>query len=192
ETIRSYASSLQNLAEKITKMILASLGLDVKAFYSSDFENCPFVLRINGYSSREKSIGEEALPCHADLGCLTLLYQDDEGGLEIRAKEGKWFSVKPLPHSFVINVGDALKAWSNGRCRSAEHRVVYTGWKNRMSIAMFSVFPDKKEIWAPAELVDQENPRRYKPFIYSELVHEVLTNKENREIATALERFAGL
>ncbi|KAH9325169.1 hypothetical protein KI387_005347 [Taxus chinensis] len=192
ETLGTYAVCLSNLAQKIIKMILASLGLDVDSFYRADFEICSSVLRVNGYSSNEKSIGEEALLAHTDPVCLTILYQDDVGGLQIRSKEGNWFTVKPRSHSFVVNVGDCLKAWSNGRYRSAEHRVVYTGWKDRMSIGLFYVFPDDAQIWAPTELVDEENPRRYKPFINSQLKHEIRTNKEDKEKATALERFAGI
>ncbi|GLJ41168.1 hypothetical protein SUGI_0852400 [Cryptomeria japonica] len=121
-----------------------------------------------------------------------ILYQDDVGGLQIRSKEGKWFNVKPLSHSFVINLGDSLKAWSNGRYHSADHRVVCKGWIDRMSIAFFISFPMETEIWAPEELVDKDNPRRYKPFIFSQFRREITTNIDDREKATALERFGGI
>ncbi|GLJ41134.1 hypothetical protein SUGI_0852010 [Cryptomeria japonica] len=192
ETMEKYALSVSNFEKNVTKLILASLGLDPNAFYNSCFERCTSILRINGYSSENLSIGEEALGSHTDLNCLTILYQDDVGGLQIRSQEGEWFNVKPLSHSFVINVGDSLKAWSNGRYRSAEHRVVYKGWRDRMSIGFFTAFPEEEEIWAPVELVDDGNPRRYKAFIYSHFKKEVLGDKENKEKATALERFAGV
>ncbi|GLJ41177.1 hypothetical protein SUGI_0852500 [Cryptomeria japonica] len=192
ETMATYASCVSSLAQKITKVILASLGLDAKAIYHSHFEKCTSRMRIIGYSSHQKNIGEETLRSHADSGCLTILYQDDKGGLEIRSKEGKWFDVKPLSHSFVINLGDSLKAWSNGRYRSAEHRVVCKGWIDRMSVGFFTSFPMETEIWAPAELVDNSNPRRYKPFIFSQFRHELRANGEDRDRATVLERFAGI
>ncbi|GLJ41132.1 hypothetical protein SUGI_0851990 [Cryptomeria japonica] len=189
ETMATYSLSISNLETKITKIILASLGLDANAFYRSHFEKCPSILRINGYSSEKLSIGEDVLSSHTDGGCLGILKQDDVGGLQIRSQEGEWFNVKPLPYSFVVNVGDSLKAWSNGRCRSAEHRVVYKGWRDRMSIAFFTVFPEEMEIWAPVELVDDDNPRRYKPFVFSHFKQESLTYKEK---TTALEQFAGI
>ncbi|GLJ41171.1 hypothetical protein SUGI_0852440 [Cryptomeria japonica] len=188
ETMVTYDLCASNLAQKISKIIVASLGLDAVALYRSHFEKCISRLRLNGYSSHQKSIGEEILESNADPGCLTILYQDDGGGLEIRSREGKWFHVKPVSHSFVVNLGDSLKAWTNGRYRSAEHRVVWKGWMDRMSIAFFTSFPMETEIWAPEELVDNNNPRRYKPFLLSQLLHEVAHGQEDREKATALER----
>ncbi|KAH9301995.1 hypothetical protein KI387_013578, partial [Taxus chinensis] len=62
---------------------------------------------------------------HTDLGCVTILYQDDVGGLQIRTKQGNWIDTKPLSGSFVVNLGDCSQMWSNCRYRSSEHRVVY-------------------------------------------------------------------
>ncbi|KAH9325186.1 hypothetical protein KI387_005364, partial [Taxus chinensis] len=186
ETVGKYSSSATDLASKIMKVILATLNLDVETF-------CKAYLRINGYSSDGKSIGEEALVSHADRGCLTILLGDGKEGLEIRSKEGKWFSVKPVSDTLVVNVGDSLKAWSNGRYRSSHHRVVCKGWTDRMSIALFYAFPNDKKIWAPAELVDEEiNPRRYKSFTFSDFTHEIRHNTEVKDKLTALERFAGI
>ncbi|GLJ41129.1 hypothetical protein SUGI_0851960 [Cryptomeria japonica] len=172
ETMTAYALSVTNLAQLITKIILASLGLDAKAFYRSHFEKCTAVLRINGYPSDNISIGEEALLSHTDLTSLTILYQDDVGGLQIPSQEGKWFNVKPILHAFVINVGDSFKAWSNGRYRSAEHRVVYKGWRDRMSIGFFTEFPEETEIWAPnikKKLLLSNDLRVYKDLLHSGL-----------------------
>ncbi|GLJ41146.1 hypothetical protein SUGI_0852170 [Cryptomeria japonica] len=192
ETFSTYALCVSKLAQKITKIILASLGLDSKAFYRYQFEKSAAVLRINGYKPANMSSEEEKILSHTDMGCLTILYQDDVGGLQIRSQEGEWFNIKPLSNAFVINLGDSFKAWSNGRYRSADHRVVCRGCRYRISIAFFTAFPEDMEIWAPEELVDENNPRRYKPFIYSHFRDEAVRNKEGKEKAAALERFAGI
>ncbi|GLJ41158.1 hypothetical protein SUGI_0852290 [Cryptomeria japonica] len=192
ETFTTYALCVSKLAQKITKIILASLGLDSKAFYRYQFEKSAAVLRINGYKPANMSSEEEKILSHTDMGCLTILYQDDVGGLQIRSQEGEWFNIKPLSNAFVINLGDSFKAWSNGRYRSADHRVVCRGCRYRISIAFFTAFPEDMEIWAPEELVDDNNPRRYKPFIYSHFRDEAVRNKEGKEKAAALERFAGI
>ncbi|GLJ41164.1 hypothetical protein SUGI_0852350 [Cryptomeria japonica] len=190
ETLSTYAMSVSKLAQKITKIILASLGLDFKAFYCYQFKKCASVLRINGYSPAYMSTEGEVILSHTDLGCLTILYQDDVGGLQIRSQEGEWFNVKPLPYAFVINLGDSFKAWCNGRYRSADHRVVSKSCRYRISIAFFSAFPEDMEIWAPEELVDDDNPRRYKRFIYSHFRDEAVSSKGDKAKATVLERFA--
>ncbi|KAH9292933.1 hypothetical protein KI387_041881 [Taxus chinensis] len=194
ETVGKYSSSATNLASKIMKVILATLNLDLETFYRSDFENCKAHLRINGHSSDGKSIGEEALFSHTDRGCLTILLGDEKEGLEIRSKEGKWFSVKTVSDTLVVNVGDSLKVMPNyGRYRSSHHRVVCKGWTDQMSIALFYEFPNDKKIWTPAELVDEEiNPRRYKSFTFSDFTHEIRHNMEVKDKLTALERFAGI
>ncbi|GLJ41142.1 hypothetical protein SUGI_0852130 [Cryptomeria japonica] len=109
-----------------------------------------------------------------------------------RTLRGVWLNVKPLSHSFVVNLGDSIKAWTNSRYRSAEHRVVCKGWRDRMSIALFSYFPQETEIWAPEELVEDNNPRRYKPFILSHLMREKMSNREYNAATRALERFASI
>ncbi|GLJ41141.1 hypothetical protein SUGI_0852120 [Cryptomeria japonica] len=192
EAMAKYASCVSDLAQKITKAILASLGLDAQVYYHNYFENCRKVMRINGYSLENMSIEEEALLAHTDSGFLTILYQDDVGGLQIRSREGEWFNVKPLSHSFVVNLGDSFKAWTNGLYRSAEHRVVCKSCRDRMSIAFFTSFPAETEIWAPEELVDKKNPRLYKPFIFSDFMRYIMSNREDNGKTTALERFASI
>ncbi|GLJ41180.1 hypothetical protein SUGI_0852570 [Cryptomeria japonica] len=181
ETFRTYAFCMADLARKITIIILSSLGLDVKTFYHCDFKECTANMRINHYFSRGKSMEDEILTSHTDIGCFTILNQDNEGGLQVRSKRGKWLNIKPRPYSFVVNVADTLKAWTNGRYRSAEHRVVYKGWRDRISVPYFVYFPDVKQVYAPAELVDNDHPRHYKPFTVSELKQCFSKNFNSKE-----------
>ena len=75
---------------------------------------------------------------HTDFGCITLLWQDDSGGLEVRERQtGAWIPAPPLPGTLVVNVGDLLGRWSNDRFASTPHRVVNRSGHERMSIATF-------------------------------------------------------
>lgn len=75
---------------------------------------------------------------HTDFGCITLLWQDDSGGLEVRERQsGNWIPAPPLAGTLVINVGDLLGRWSNDRFASTPHRVVNRSGHERMSIATF-------------------------------------------------------
>ncbi|XP_057862858.2 gibberellin 20 oxidase 1-A [Cryptomeria japonica] len=159
---------MAELARKVCKIILASLGLDVENFYHFHFERYTAIMRIIHYLSDAKSVEEELLLPHTDIGSFTILYQGNEGGLQMRSKEGEWLNVKPIPNSFVVNLGDSMKAWSNGIYRSSEHRVVYKGWVDRFAVPYFIRFPRDKQIWAPDELVNDEHPRRYRPLISSQ------------------------
>ncbi|KAH9324658.1 hypothetical protein KI387_004836, partial [Taxus chinensis] len=171
ETIGAYTSGTADLQCKITIIILASLGLDAETFYHSDFEKCTSYMRIHLYNSDGKlTKDEEALFAHTDPNCFTILYQDNDGGLQIKSNQGNCMDVKPLSNSLLVNIGELLKAWSNGRYRSVEHRVIYKGWTNRISVVWTVEFPYDKEIWAPAELVDQHHPRCFHPFTFSQVL----------------------
>ncbi len=61
---------------------------------------------------------------HTDYGCLTLLYQDSAGGLQVQGGGGTWLTAHPIEGTFVVNVGDLLARWTNDRFRSTPHRVV--------------------------------------------------------------------
>jgi isopenicillin N synthase-like dioxygenase len=74
---------------------------------------------------------------HTDYGCITLLYQDDVGGLEVLNRDGQWVEGPPVPGSFVINVGDLLQRWTNDHFLSNAHRVRNTSNRERFSIATF-------------------------------------------------------
>jgi isopenicillin N synthase-like dioxygenase len=79
---------------------------------------------------------------HTDWGCLTLLTQDQTGGLEVRGRNAEWVSAVPIPGTYVVNVGDLLARWTNDRFRSTPHRVVNRSGHERLSCAVF-VDPDR-------------------------------------------------
>lgn len=60
---------------------------------------------------------------HSDYGSLTLLFQDERGGLQVEGSGG-WVDVRPMPGTIVVNAGDLLARWSNDMIRSTKHRVV--------------------------------------------------------------------
>jgi isopenicillin N synthase-like dioxygenase len=73
---------------------------------------------------------------HTDSGFLTLLAQDGVGGLQARARDGRWIDVPPLEGTLVVNFGQVLERWSGGRIRATEHRVLGSGLE-RYSIPFF-------------------------------------------------------
>jgi isopenicillin N synthase-like dioxygenase len=75
---------------------------------------------------------------HTDYGCITLLHQDNSGGLQVRELgSNRWIDATPIEGSLVVNVGDLLARWSNDRFRSTLHRVINKSGHERYSIATF-------------------------------------------------------
>ncbi|KAL8252675.1 hypothetical protein R6Q59_036368 [Mikania micrantha] len=188
------------LSKKITQILLMCLGKDFEMQFKSEFSSCEGYLRINNYSLPEKRVmGKEVegLGMHTDMSCLTIVYQDDIGGLQVRSEDEKWLNIDPLEESLVVNIGDLLHAWSNGRLRSSEHRVVLKECRNqnqnRVSLAFFWCFEDNKVISAPNEVVG-DGFRCYKPF----LCGDYLKFRENSErgkfekVGFTVKDFAGI
>src|SRR6476646_5297245 len=116
------------------------LGLPENYFAVHGTSNPLLLLRFFNYPTQpapadlpvQWGVGE-----HTDYGLLTLLWQDDVGGLHVRAGDG-WFDAPPIPNTFVCNVGDMLDRMTGGRYRSVPHRVnVNTSGRDRLSIPLF-------------------------------------------------------
>ncbi len=73
---------------------------------------------------------------HTDFGVLTVLGQDDVGGLQVQDLNGNWVAAPPIPDTLIVNVGDLLARWTNDEYRSTPHRVVNSSGQERLSLVM--------------------------------------------------------
>ena len=75
---------------------------------------------------------------HRDFGCVTLLMQDQVGGLQVLdAASGQWLDVKPIPGAYVVNLGNLMMRWTNHKYTSNLHRVMNYSKEERYSIPFF-------------------------------------------------------
>lgn len=112
------------------------------------------------YPPQPPEMGAEqfGVASHTDYGCLTLLYQDGTGGLQVQGANGAWIAAHPIPGAFVVNVGDLLARWSNDRFRSTPHRVVNRSGRTRLSTALF-IDPNQDTVIDP--VVRAPEPAHY-------------------------------
>ncbi|CAM0957792.1 unnamed protein product [Alopecurus aequalis] len=141
ETMREYRAELKKLAERVMEAMDENLGLDkgrMKAAFTVDGTHAPtFGTKVSHYPPCPRPDLVTGLRAHTDAGGVILLFQDDKvGGLEV-LKDGEWLDVQPLADAIVINTGDQVEVLSNGRYRSAWHRVLPMRNGNRRSIASF-------------------------------------------------------
>lgn len=100
------------------------------------------------------------IPPHSDYGFLTLLLQDDVEGLQINHQD-QWFNIEPIPNSFVVNVGDHLEIFSNGKYKSVIHRATVNSTRFRISVASLHTVPVKTMVRPSPCLINKAHPRRY-------------------------------
>jgi isopenicillin N synthase-like dioxygenase len=109
---------------------------------------------------------------HTDYGSVTLLLQDDVGGLEVQDAAGQWLAAPKIAGALVVNTGDLMEHWTNGRYRSTLHRVrPIEGAKDRYSIALF-VDPDSAvDVDCLPGCVSPDRPARYPRTTAGEHLH---------------------
>ena len=73
---------------------------------------------------------------HTDFGVLTVLCQDNTGGLQVQDVNGDWIHAPPIEGTLVVNVGDLLSRWTAGVYKSTPHRVVNTSGQERLSLVL--------------------------------------------------------
>jgi isopenicillin N synthase-like dioxygenase len=133
-----YMTALSGLGHKLMSSV--GRGLRVGDNYFVDhYTGLPTQLfRIFSYpAATDGRFGDSyGVGEHTDYGLLTLLYQDEVGGLQVKYADG-WLDVPYVPGSFVINVGDMLERLTVGRYTSALHRVINRSRQPRISMPFF-------------------------------------------------------
>lgn len=139
KTVIEYMAAMTQLGHTLMAAISLSLGLE-ESYFADRYTSDPLILfRIFNYppnpspsdSEKRWGVGE-----HTDYGVLTILKQDDLGGLQIKSKSG-WIDAPPVPNSFVCNIGDMLDRMTRGLYRSTPHRVQNKSGRNRLSFPFF-------------------------------------------------------
>jgi isopenicillin N synthase-like dioxygenase len=182
---RFYSACLEG-AHRLLRVLARALDVD-EEFFVRCHRGENVTLRLLHYPASGAEISDPAqmgAGAHTDYGMLTLLFQDDVGGLEIRDPAGAWHPVAPVPGAIIVNAGDLLERWSNDRYRSTWHRVrPRIGGRERFSVAFF-VDPDSAtEVTVLPGCVDAANPPRHPPVTAGEHLQQRI--RHSHEAAAA-------
>lgn len=138
--ILQYRARLCSLA-LIVMHILADGLPDGNRNIFEDFCKDPLaVIRLLHYPPQPNLDDKDQLGAgaHTDFGAITLLLQDEKGGLQVQNQEsGDWIDVSPNPDAYVVNVGDMLEMWTKSEYKSNVHRVINTSGAHRYSVPFF-------------------------------------------------------
>jgi gibberellin 20-oxidase len=190
---QEYCDEMARLALDVTEVLAAALGLRRGAL-SGFFDGGDSIMRLNHYPACRQPHLTLGTGPHRDPTSLTLLHQDDVGGLQVRAGgggNGAWRAVRPRADAFVVNIGDTFAALTDGRHASCLHRAVVSGDRARRSLAFFLNPPLDRVVRPPDALLQLQEkgrcPRAFPDFTWREFLE--FTQKHYRSDASTMDAF---
>ena len=160
------------LGRRITEGLAMSLGLE-NNFFAPYMSKSHSFMRIVNYppyrKKQEENVGD-GIGAHIDYGFLTILLQDNLGGLEVKNTDNEWLSAPIIPGTFLINIGHMIQRWTNDYYKATVHRVIPPEHETRCSLPFFFE-PNFDTIVVPLDkFCSKDNPPRYEPFHFGDYV----------------------
>lgn len=167
--VSAYDTAVRDLGLRLLPSMALAVG-EAADFFAPYFAPPSTCLRLIHYPPAAPLQPAELLGIqpHTDYGFLTILAQDDVGGLQVRRVDGGWIDAPYRPGSFVVNIGDAMARWSNEGFNSTPHRVVSPGGgRDRYAIACF-FDPNLEAEIACLPAFCRDAPARFAPIRYGD------------------------
>lgn len=137
-TVLSWQRSMTRLSIELLEAFALALGQQRDVFAPIYRHQPNEHVKIIRYPGRDSTQSDQGVGAHKDSGFLTLLAQDDAGGLEVETDDGEWIAARPVTDTFVVNIGEILELASDGYLRATVHRVTTpSAGRDRLSVAYF-------------------------------------------------------
>lgn len=178
EELLPYYDALCDVAKTLMSIVAVSLDQS-KTFFDACYQKPLARGQLVFYPpSTEIDEAQEryGVAPHTDFGVLTLLLQDNSGGLQVLSKSKEWIEAPPIEGTLVCNIGDLLARWSNNRFTSTVHRVVNRTSSARYSIPVF-FDPHTDTVIDPVDLGVQKEHSKFEPITAGK--HIVNQNKKS-------------
>jgi isopenicillin N synthase-like dioxygenase len=169
----AYFTVLGAMCDRILPVFAAALGMATDFFAPFFADEGHANLRFLHYPPQDA--GEDNLfgqAPHTDNSFMTALARTEVPGLAVRLPSGEWFAPPIIPGTFLINLGNIMRRWSNNRFLSTPHGVLNESGVDRYSIAYFHSPNPAATIECLPSCVSADNPARYPKAVYGDLVLE--------------------
>ena len=161
--MENYFSEMIDLGKVLLNAMSHAIGLPQNYFEECLKESLCALRLIHYPPSQNTQAGHFQAGAHTDYGCVTILAQDDIGGLQVQDVNGNWIDAPPIPNTYVINIGDMMARWSNDLYKSTPHRVSSPSSKQRFSFPFFIQPSPNTLIHCLPNCYNESNPSKYSP-----------------------------
>ena len=166
-----YFKTLEAVGERMLPVLARALDLPADFFAPYFRDEAHINLRFLHYPPQETDDDEQfGQGPHTDNSFITILARMEVPGLAVRLTSGEWMAPPLIPGTFLVNLGNMMKRWSNDRFLSTPHGVLNESGRDRYSIAFFYSPNVESVIECLPSCVDADNPPRYEPAVYRDLV----------------------
>ncbi len=174
ESVNTYFDTMEGLARLLINGLAISLDLPWGHF-DRDMVDPMLSLRLLHYPPHPDADPDREVGCgaHTDWGVLTILAQDQTGGLEVQLPSGRWIAAKPIPGTFIVNIGDIMMRWTNDLYASTPHRVLNRSTNDRYSVAYFVDTNYYALVECLPTCTGPDRPKRYPPITAGEHLVEM-------------------
>ena len=170
-TMVRYMKAMEALGERTLPVLARALGMPGDHFAPFFQDEAHITTRFLHYPPQELDDPEQfGQGPHTDNSFITFLAREDTPGLAVRLPSGEWLSPPLIEGTFLVNLGNIMKRWSNDRFLSTPHGVVNDSGRDRYSIAFFYSPSIDARIEVLPTCVTPERPAQYPPALYGDLV----------------------
>jgi isopenicillin N synthase-like dioxygenase len=139
EQMHAYQAAVMELGKRLMGLIALSVDLP-EDYFGPGLEDLMCSVRLLHYPPQPADSAHNQLGAgaHTDWGSITMLLQDNCGGLEVQHASGEWMRATPIPGTLIVNLGDMIRRWTNDIYHSTMHRVLNNvSNRERYSVASF-------------------------------------------------------
>jgi isopenicillin N synthase-like dioxygenase len=167
----AYFKTLEAVGEQMLPVLARALDLPADWFAPFFAGEAHVNLRFLHYPPQEVADDEQfGQGPHTDNSFITILARTEVPGLAVRMPSGEWLAPPLIEGTFLVNLGNMMKRWSNDRFLSTPHGVLNDSGKDRYSIAFFYSPSVDAVIECVPSCTSADDPPRYPPAVYRDLV----------------------